>query len=269
MLVSIVSGLEPIVLLKTSEELLVRKQQSVNVFQVIPLVLAALLVTIGLAMYLSDTSNIIDAVRSIIVVFGGAIAGLLISFSVQQIHQALQLALSRGIQGGNSPRQMIRAMLKVCEVSRRDGLLGVAEIRSNSSEVEEVCQLIGDASNDSSIRFALDRRIAGERVYHQMAADVFLFTAIYSLLFGLLGTIFRYVNTSAGAISGSTFLPFISGASLAIILTVLLARLRAAHMREVVIAEIAYRGAVIMLEDNNVQRLHARLSMLVPPGLRS
>lgn len=256
-------------LLKTSEELLVRKQQSVNVLQVVPLVLAALLVTIGLAMYLSDTSNIVDVMRSIIVVFGGALAGLLVSFSVPQINQALQLALSRGIQGGNSPREMIRAMLKVCEVSRRDGLLGVAEIRSSSPEVEEICQLIGDASSDSSIRFALDRRIAGERVYHQMATDVFLFTSIYALLFGLLGTLLRYVNTSAEAISGSTFLPFVCGASLAIMLTVLIARLRAAHMREIVIAEIAYRGAVIMLEDNNVQRLHARLALLVPPGLRS
>lgn len=256
-------------LLKTSEELLVRKQQSVNVLQVIPLVLAALLVTIGLAMYLSDTSNIVDVMRSIIVVFGGALAGLLLSFSAPQINEALQLALSRGIQGGNSPREMIRAMLKVCEVSRRDGLLGVAEIRSNSAEVEEICQLIGDASNDSSIRFALDRRIEGERVYHQMAADVFLFASIYALLFGLLGTLLRYVNAAAGALSGSTFLPFVCGASLAIMMTVLIARLRAAHMREIVIAEIAYRGAVIMLEDNNVQRLHARLSLLVPPGLRS
>ncbi|MFK7993795.1 MAG: hypothetical protein AB8B87_06640 [Granulosicoccus sp.] len=245
-----------------------RKQQSVNVLQIIPLVLAALFVTVGLAMFLSDTSNIVDAMRSIIVVFGGALAGLLVSFSMAQINHALQLALSRGVQGGNSPRQMIRAMLKVCEVCRRDGLLGVAEIRSNSVEVEEICQLIGDASHDSSIRFALDRRIAGERVYHQMAADVFVFASLYALLFGLLGTLFRYVNTSAGVITGSTFLPFVCGASLAIMLSVLVARLRAAHMREIVIAEIAYRGAVIMLEDNNVQRLHARLALLVPPGLR-
>ncbi|MFK8083317.1 MAG: hypothetical protein AB8B97_23815 [Granulosicoccus sp.] len=246
-----------------------RKQQSVNVLQVIPLVLAALLVTVGLSMYLSDTSNIIDAVRSIIVVFGGALAGLLLSFSMPQIHQALQLALSRGIQGGNSPVQMIRAMLKVCEVSRRDGLLGVAEIRSNSSEVEEICQLVGDAANDSSIRFALDRRLAGERVHHQMATDVFLFASLYAIVFGFLGSLFRYVSAASDALSGSTFLPFVSGASLAIMLSVLIARLRAAHLREMVITEIAYRGAVIMLEDNNVQRLHTRLALLVPPGFRS
>lgn len=245
-----------------------RKQQSVNILQVLPLVLAAMLVTVGLALFLSDASSLVDVVQSVIVVFGGALAGLLLSFPVQQIMQALQLALKRAIQGGNSPRQMIRAMLKVCEVSRREGLLGVAEVRSSSSDLEEACHLIGEASDDSSIRFALDRRIASERVNHQLASDVFLFTAIYALLFGLLGTMLRYVNTTSEAVSGGTFLPFVCGASLCIVITVLLARLRAAHMREMVIAEIAYRGAAIILEDNNVQRLQMRLLMLVPAGLR-
>ncbi len=255
-------------LLTTSEDSLVRKQQSVNVLQIVPLVLATMLVTVGLAMYMSDASNILDVMQSVIVVFGGALAGLLLSFSMSQITQALQLALLRGVYGGNSPRQMIRAMLKVCEVSRRDGLLGVAEIRSNSREIEDVCQLIGDASDESSIRFALERSIANEKIHHQMAIDVFLFTAIYSTLFGILGSLLRYVNTSAGTIEGGIFLPFVCGASLTIIMAVLIARLRAAHMRELITADIAYQGAAMILEDNNVQRLQTRLALLVPQGLR-
>lgn len=255
-------------LLTTAEKSLVHKQQSVNVVQVIPLVLAVVLLTVGLALFLSDATDFFDVVQSVIVVFGGSLAGLLLSFSITQIVQGLQLALVRGVYGGSAPGQMIRAMLKVCEVSRRDGLLGVAEIRSNSDEVEEVCQLIGEASAGSSIRFALDRRIASEKLFHQMAADVFAFTAIYAVMFGLLGSLLRFSNASAEALSGSTFLPFICGASLSIIMAILIARLRAAHVRELVIAEIAYRGAVIILEDNNVQRLHARLTLLVPAGFR-
>jgi len=255
-------------LLTTSKDSLVRKQQSVNVLQIVPLVLATMLVTVGLAMYMSDASDIVDVMQSVIVVFGGALAGLLVSFRIPQITQALELALLRGVYGGNSPRQMIIAMLKVCEVSRRDGLLGVAEIRSNSSDVEDVCQLIGDASDESSIRFALERRIASERIHHQIAIDVFFFTAVYSTSFGMLGSLLRYVNTAAGKLEGGIFLPFVCGASLAIIMAVLIARLRAAHMREIVTTDIAYRGAAMILEDNNVQRLQARLALLVPQGLR-
>ena len=39
-------------------------------------------------------------------------------------------------------------------------------------------------------------------------------------------------------------------------------------MRELIIADIAYRGAAMILKDNNVQRLQARLALLVPQGLR-
>lgn len=257
-----------VVLLKTSEDLLVLKLQSINLFQIIPFVLSVLLVTVGLAMFLSDTSDVVDAVQSVIVVFGGATAGLLLSFSIMQISQALNLALARAVQGGSSPRQMIRAMLKVCEVSRRDGLLGVAEIRSNSADVENICLLIGDASSESAIRYALDQRNASERISHQLAADVFVFTAVYSVAFGVLGSLLRFVDVQSNSLTGSTFLPFACGVSLAIIMSVLTARLRAAHLREIVIAEIAYIGAVIILEDNNAQRLQNRLASLVPVGLR-
>jgi len=256
------------VLLTTSKNPLVRKQQSVNVLQVVPLVLAGALLTVGLALFLSNASEFADVVQSVIVVFGGAFAGLLLSFSTAQILQALQLALTRGIYGGYSPREMIRAMLKVCELSRRDGLLGVAEVRSNSIDVEEACQLIGEASDDSSIRFALERRVASERVLHQTISDVFVFASLYALLFGVLGSLLRFTSSPANEVSSGVLLPFICGASLGVILVILIARLRTAHMRELVVADIAYRGAAIILDDNNVQRLNARLALLVPVSLR-
>lgn len=253
--------------LTTSDDLLVRKQESVEIWQVIPLILAAALLTIGLSMFLSGTENLVDVVQPVIVVFGGALAGLLLTFSTSHIGQALQLALVRGIRGGTAPAAMVRAMLKVCEVSRRDGLLGVADIRSNSDQVEEVCHLIGDASDETAIRFALDRRIASEKRRHQMSVDVFVFTAIYAVLIGLLGSLLLYVSPVQGIANGTVVLPFVCGISLAILMCILVGRLRFSHLRELVMVEVAYQGATIILEDNNVQRLRSRLGLLVTSGL--
>jgi len=201
----------------TSDELLVQKYEGVEVWQVIPLILAAAMLTVGLAMYLSGTQNLIDVVQPVIVVFGGTLAALLLTFSTSQIGQALQIALVRGIRGGTSPEEMVRAMMKICDVSRRDGLLGVADIRSNSEEVEEVCHLIGDAATEASIRFTLERRLAGERMYHQMTTDVFLFTAVYAALIGILGSVIHFVSPGVGFnFSGGVLLPFVCGLSLAI-----------------------------------------------------
>ncbi len=250
------------------DELAVRKRESVELRQVLPLLLAAVLLTIGLAMFLSGTRHLVEVVQPVIVVFGGSLAALLLTFPVPQLAQALQVALVRGIRGGTDPLEMVRAMMKICDISRREGLLGVADVRSNVEEVEEVCQLIGDAAADASIRFSLDRRHSGELTYHRMTSDVFLFTACYSVLIGTLGTLIRLVSTPADGISGAQLLPFVCGLCLAILMTILLGRLRAAHLRELVVVDIAFRGAAMILDDNHVQRLRGRLMLLVPPGLR-
>lgn len=249
---------------------IVRNTESVELWQTLPLVLATVLLTIGLSMFLSDTINPLDVLRPVIVVFGGTLVALLATFPVAQLTQALQTALVRGVHGGSSPLEMIRALMKVCDVSRRDGLLGVAEVRSNSRQIEEVCQLIGDAADDSVIRFRLERCLARERTFGGQSSDVFVFMAVYAVFTGLLGSLVYYVAPSGeSAVAASTaLLPFVCGVSLAMLLCILLGRLRASHLRELVSAEIAYRGASIILEDNDVQRLRARLVMLVPAGLR-
>ncbi len=254
--------------LPTSDNLFVNRHESAEVWHVIPLLLAAALLTIGLAMFMSGTQQAVDVIQPIIVVFGGTLVSLLITFPLPQLIQALQIALTRGVRGGTAPAEMIRAMLKVCDVSRRDGLLGVAEIRSNSEELEEVCHLIGDASTESVIRFSLERRQMAERMFHQMTSDVFLFSIFYALAMGSLASIVRIVSVDGDKLSGANVLPFVTGVSLMILMLILLGRLRSVHFREMVVVDIAYRGAAIILEDNNVQRLRSRLTMLVPSGLR-
>ena len=250
------------------DDLAVRKQESVEIWQVLPLLLAAVLLTIGLAMFLSGTERATDVVQPVIVVFGGTLVALLVTFPLTQLSQALQAALVRGVRGGTDPLEMIRAMMKICDISRREGLLGVADVRSNMEEVEEVCQLIGDAATEPAIRFSLERRRSGELTYHRMAADVFLFTACYAGLIGALGTLIRLVPVADTGLAGGQLLPFVCGLCLAILMTILLGRLRAAHLRELVVVDVAYGGASIILEDNHVQRLSSRLRLLVPPGLR-
>ena len=253
---------------RNSDELVVHKHDTAELWQIIPLLLAAVLLTIGLAMFMSGVQHAVDLVQSIIVVFGGTLVALLITFPLSQLTHALQFAVQRGVRGGNSPEDMARAMLKVCDVSRREGLLGVAEVRSSSIEVEQVCHLIGDAARESDIQHRWSRSQASEHMVHQLAVDVFAFTVIYALLIGALASIVRMVSAEADILTGVNVLPFVSGVSLSILTTMLIGRLRSVHMRELTVVDIAYRSASIILEDNNVQRLRARLIGLIPRGQR-
>jgi len=257
------------VALRNSDNLAVHKHESIEVWQIIPLLLAAILLTIGLAMFMSGIQHAVDVVQPIIVVFGGTLVALLITFPLSQLSHALQFALARGIRGGTSPEEMARAMLKVCDVSRREGLLGVAEVRSSSPAVECVCHLIGDAAIETEIQHTWSRSQSSERMVHQMAMDIFVFTIAYAILIGALASIVRMVSSETEILTGVNVLPFVSGVSLAILTTMLVGRLRSVHLREMVVVDIAYKSASIILEDNNVQRLRARLAALVPQGLRN
>lgn len=252
-----------------TNELLLRKPDSVEAWLILPLAIAAVSLTIGLAMFLSGTERPSDVIQPVIVVLGGTLAAVLLTFPVPQLTEALRTALARGVRGGTKPSEMIRAMLKVCDISRRDGLMGVGDIRSNSPAIEDVCLLISDAARESAIRFKLERQIASEHAFHKMVSDVFVFTAMYALLMGALASIIRFGSIVDGVSSAQVALPFVIGGSLVMLLGVLLGRLRAAHIKELVVMEIAYSGAVMLLDDNNVQRLRGRLALLVPPGLRS
>jgi len=240
--------------------------------QVIALIVAAALLTIGLAVFLSGTENGSDLVQPVIVVFGGTVVALLATFPLGQLGVALQNAVNRGIRGGTAPEEMIRAMMKVCDVSRRDGLVGVAEVRTNSESLADICHLISQAAEEEHIQFQLDKQRTGERVSHRMTADVFIFTGIYASLIGALGSVIRAVSSStqtAGAESlGIVVLPLICGVTLTLLMTILIGRLRTAHLREIMVIDIAYQGAAIILEDNNVQRLRNRLALLVPGGIK-
>ena len=252
-----------------TNELLVRKPDSVEVWLILPLAIAAVSLTIGLAMFLSGTERPGDVIQPVIVVLGGTLAAVLVTFPMPQLTQALRTALARGIRGGAKPSEMIRAMSKVCDVSRRDGLIGVGDIRSNSEAVEDVCHLISDAARESAIRFKLERQVASEHAFHKMVSDVFIFTAVYALLMGALASLIEFGSIADGGSGSQVSLPFVIAGSLVILLGILLGRLRDAHLKELVVMEIAYSGAVMLLDDNNVQLLRGRLALLVPPGLRS
>ena len=243
--------------------------------QIIPLILAAGLLTVGLAMFLSGTQNGGDLIQPVIVVFGGTTVAILATFSLNQLGLAMQLAVTRGIRGGTSPSDMVRAMMKICDVSRRAGLQGVGEIQSNSNSLNEACFLISEAADEQRIQFRLDKQRTTEHVYNKMTTDVFFFIALYSFLIGALGTLFRLVTgMSPSAVSGevlsqgAVLLPLICGTCLSLLMAILIGRLRSAHLREIVSTDIAFQGALIVLEDNNVQRLRARLSAMLPLSMR-
>lgn len=287
--------------LSNSEDFPIPGATAVIPQQVMSLLFGVMLLTVGLAMFLSGTTDGAALVQPCIVVFGGTTVALLATFGLTQIGRALQIAINRGLRGGTSADEMIKALMKVCDISRRDGLLGVAEIHSDNRVISDVCDLIGDAADEQTIEFSTRRARESEIRFHRSQSDVFLFTAIYAVIIGVIGSVLRGVSIAGqlspplnaiGQLSQSTtlsgdntialaqaagqsqpvlstiMLPAICGLSLALVLTILIGRLRVVHHRELAVIDLAFQGAANILNDNNVQRLKSRLLWLLPNGTR-
>lgn len=241
---------------------------------VIPLIVAAMFLTAAIAMFLTGVDDIASVIGSSLGVLTGTTAALLLTFSRQEVSAALKLVVSRGIQRGTHPGEMITMITMLSDLSRRVGLVGLIDIRTSSSEIREVCTLVAGAVDEMTIRMQLEKRRQVEAAAHKMVFSVLVFAGIFAVFLGMLGSVIQFTRLQGMTGAGSEFLwaytllPLICGFALALFASVLAGRVSVSHLREMVNLEIAYQGGAMILEDNNAQRVQARLSELLPPGMR-
>jgi len=241
---------------------------------VVPLLIAALFLTAASAMFLTGVDDLMRVIGTAVVILTGTGAALLMTFSRQEVSAALQVTVSRGIQRGTQPSEMITMITMLSDLSRRVGLVGLVDIRTSSAELREVCALVAGAADEMTIRVQLEKRQQIEQAAHRMVVSVLIFAAIYAVILGATGSViqFTHFQVTPGVNAEPTWtvslLPLVSGLALSLFVAILVGRINVSHLREMVSLEIAYQGGAMILEDNNAQRVQIRLSELLPPGMR-
>ncbi len=239
----------------------------VEMRNIIPLTVAALLLTAAATMFLTGVEDLTSVVSFSFIVLLGTAAALLLTFSPQEVSAALYATVDRGIQRGATPSEMITMIAMLSDLSRRVGLIGLVDIRTSSKELHEVCSLLASAADEVTIRMQLEKRREVEVAAHRMFFSVLLFTAVYAVVIGVLVAVVQYARMQGMVAVGSfqpvvahILLPAICGLTLALFVAILMGRMNVAHLREMVSLEVAYQGGAMILEDNNAQRVHARLT---------
>lgn len=234
---------------------------------------AALLLTAAASMFLTGVDDLAYVLGASLTVLAGTAAGLLLTFSTGEVFAALYATVTRGIQRDSTPSEMITMIAMLSDLSRRVGLVGLVDIRTTSNELHEVCRLLASAADEMTIRLHLEKRRDVELATHKLFFSVLTFAAIYALTVGILASAVHYVSTSALIESGqaslsASLLPSVCGVILAFLIAILMGRMNIAHLREMVSLEIAYQGGAMILEDNNAELVHSRLTSLLPPGMK-
>ncbi len=233
--------------------------------------ISGILLIAGAIIIGGDVHNFIN-VPGIMIVFGGTIATTLLTFLYSDVVSAFKAAYFVFTTEKQDPNDMVATMIKLCHISRRQGIIELSKVKTDSRFLKKACGLISDSSDDEVIRAALRTEIDALKMRHYIVQDVFRKMGTYAPAFGMLGTLIGLVQmlsklqdpTSIGPAMATALLTTFYGSLLATLFFLPIAgKLKTRTLLEVINLEIMFEGAISLLDDNNPIILYERLSSFI------
>ena len=227
---------------------------------------------IGAIIIGGDVHNFINT-PGIMIVLGGTTATTLLTFQFADVINAFRAAYFVFTEEKDEPNQMVATMIKLCHISRRQGILELGEIKTKSRFLKKACDLIADGSSEEIIRSALRTEIDSLKIRHLIVQDVFRKMGTYAPAFGMLGTLIGLVQMLSKMQNPSTIGPAMAIALLTTFYGSLLStmfflpiagKLKARTHLEIINLEIMFEGAISILEVNNPLILYEKISSYIP-----
>lgn len=227
---------------------------------------------IGAIIIGGDVHNFINT-PGIMIVLGGTTATTLLTFQFADVINAFRAAYFVFTEEKDEPNQMVATMIKLCHISRRQGILELGEIKTKSRFLKKACDLIADGSSEEIIRSALRTEIDSLKIRHLIVQDVFRKMGTYAPAFGMLGTLIGLIQmlskmqnpASIGPAMAVALLTTFYGSLLSTMFFLPIAgKLKARTHLEIINLEIMFEGAISILEVNNPLILYEKISSYIP-----
>ena len=224
------------------------------------------------AIYLGgDLHNFIN-LQGLMIVFGGTIATTLITFQFRDVLAAFKAAYFVFSQKKEDPNDAVATMIRLSHISRRQGLMELANIKTPSLFLKKACGLLADGSSEEVIRAALTTEIQSLQMRHFIVQDVFRKMGIYAPAFGMLGTLIGLVQmlsrlqepANIGPAMAVALLTTFYGSLLSTLFFLPIAgKLRSRTVVEIIHLEIIREGAISIIKNNNPVIIYEKLSSFI------
>ena len=216
-------------------------------------------------------------VPGLMIVLGGTVSTTLLTFQFTDVVTAFRAAYLAFTKDKKDPNSMVATMIKLSEISRRQGILGLSNVKTKSRFLKKACALIADGSEEETIRSALRTEIESLKMRHFVVQDIFRKMGLYSPAFGMLGTLIGLVQmlsklqdpSQIGSSMAIAILTTFYGSLLSTLFCLPIAgKLKARTVHEVINLEIVFEGAIGILDNNNPIIVYERLSSFIPAAKR-
>lgn len=229
------------------------------------------------AIFLGGALHNFINVPGMMIVFGGTLATTLITFQFRDVFAAFKAAYFVFSKDKEDPNDAVATMINLSHISRRQGLLALGQIKTQSLFLKKACGLLSDGSSEEVIRAALTTEIQSLQMRHFIVQDVFRKMGIYAPAFGMLGTLIGLVQmlsklqdpANIGPSMATALLTTFYGSLLSTLIFLPVAgKLRSRTVQEIIHLEIIREGAISIIKNNNPVIIYEKLSSFISSRLR-
>jgi len=214
---------------------------------------------------------------SIMIVVGGTLASICVAYPMGEVRQAfaamMQIFSSRKVRDA----EVVNMMVRIAEISRREGLIALENIHTENAILKKACQLIADNADPALIRDTVRIEIGSMKRRHAVGESVFKALAGYAPSFGMIGTLIGLVQmltrlndpkTLGPAMAVAIITTFYGSMMSTLFFLPVAGKLRARTLNETLQLEIIFEGAKCILENNNPRLVYEKLSSFIAPRER-
>ncbi len=216
-------------------------------------------------------------IPSLMIVLGGSVSSVLISFPLDQVISAFKAVSKTFITKKVSPSEVIDTMVKVAEISRREGLLALERLQTDNPLLKKATQLIADSAEPGLIQDTLMIEISSMKKRHNINVSIMEKLGGACPAMGMVGTLVGLVQMLANLSDAAAIGPAMAIALLTTFYGALFAnlvfnpfasKLKARSVQEEVTLHIIFEGAKSILDNNNPRFVYEKLSSYLPPSQR-
>ncbi|MCH5276488.1 MAG: MotA/TolQ/ExbB proton channel family protein [Desulfovibrionaceae bacterium] len=213
-------------------------------------------------------------IPSMMIVIGGTFAAALVSFPLEEVLQAFKASIKTFVSRRTPPAEVVDTMVKVAEISRREGLLALERVQTDNQVLKKALRLIADSADPALISNTMELEIASMKRRHNISIAVLSRMGGLGPAFGMIGTLIGLVQmltqlddpATLGPAMAVAILTTFYGSLLAnMIFNPLSAKLSARSAQEGMNLMIIFGGAQSILENNNPRFVYEKLSSFLPP----
>ncbi len=217
---------------------------------------------------------------SILIVFGGSITSLMVSYPLPTVISSLKGINLIMKQQNNDPSEIIKKIIELANLARREGLLALEEAVSDVEDqfLKKGVMLVVDGTDPELVRNILETELAYQDSRHRETSGVWETWGELAPAYGMIGTLIGLVMLLANLDDPSAIGPKMSvailttmyGSLLANVLCIPVAnKLKYFNADEMLMKEVLIEGMLSIQAGENPRIIEEKLKSFLSPSLRA